>query len=590
LKLTGVITLRDNYSTVLRNIARQNNTFMRDVQRRSAAMQRQARIRFSAQMANPTGVYRAISAIQRRIAPLRRIAVNFIARNMNTLANLQTIGRTVFKPVVMLRDLATPVINKIRGAFNGLKNISMAIGGAVGVGIAGIGSAAYLLSKPLQIAGTMEQNKMAMSSLMKSGPAGDKIMEDLKKFSIQTPFEMPDLVKNTRFAMAMGFNRDDILSNDLNSGLMVDVGNAASGLGIGGDGIENIIRALGQMKAKTKVSAQEMNQLAENGIGAWKYVADAIGLTVAETMKLGEDGLLPAEKSIAAIRKGLQGDFGGMMAKQSKTLLGLWSTTKDFFNVSILYSFGEGIRKAILPNFEKFVKTIFMNEKAMNSLEGSLEKMGNKIGSFLKDKFEIAYKYFQDLSKKGLTLGGAISQMFSDALIALNNWVNSDNGQKLLGDIVASMVIFLDKITPVFIEVGVGIGKGILTGVGNGISEGIDAAIKNNKDGILNSGRRWVDKYLPGLTELMGMDQSMYNQAKPNSAGLSYAPMNNYTDKLHSGERVLTASQNKAGANGSGLVITIPKLADTINASSTGDVDNMLALLENRLISIAANM
>jgi tape measure domain-containing protein len=111
--------------------------------------------------------------------------------------------------------------------------------------------------------------------------------------------------------------------------MLTAVGDAVAGLGGGQEMIDGVTRALGQMKAKGKVSAEEMNQLAERGIPGWQMLADKMGLTTAEAMKLSEKGLIPADQAIQALTGGMEKKFGGMMDKQSKTMMGLFSTLKD---------------------------------------------------------------------------------------------------------------------------------------------------------------------------------------------------------------------------------------------------------------------
>jgi hypothetical protein len=72
-----------------------------------------------------------------------------------------------------------------------------------------------------------------------------------------------------------------------------------------------------------------MMQLAEAGIPAWQFLADAIGKSIPDAMKLAENGAISASVGINAVLTGMQKQFGGMMQVQSTTLGGLWSTLKD---------------------------------------------------------------------------------------------------------------------------------------------------------------------------------------------------------------------------------------------------------------------
>lgn len=175
----------------------------------------------------------------------------------------------------------------------------------------------------LDVAFSMEQSKVAFTTMLESGEEAERFLMDLRDFAESTPFEFTELQDASRRLLAFGFSAKEILP------MMRDIGDAVSGLGLGADGVNRVVTALGQMQAKSKVSAQEMMQLTEAGIPAWSYLADAIGVSTAEAMKMTEKGLLPADQAIQSILLGMRSDFGGMMAEQSKTAAGQLSNLRD---------------------------------------------------------------------------------------------------------------------------------------------------------------------------------------------------------------------------------------------------------------------
>ena len=103
------------------------------------------------------------------------------------------------------------------------------------------------------------------------------------------------------------------------------IGDAAAALGGGKETINGITLALAQMTAKGKVSAQEMNQLAERGVPAWEMLARQIGVSVPEAMDMAEKGAIKAAQAVPAILDGMNQKFGGSMDQMSRTLTGQWS-------------------------------------------------------------------------------------------------------------------------------------------------------------------------------------------------------------------------------------------------------------------------
>lgn len=173
-------------------------------------------------------------------------------------------------------------------------------------------------------AAAFEQTEIAFATLLGSGEAARDMLEDLVEFAAKTPFELEGITNATRLLLAMGFQAEDTIR------LLTITGDQAAALGEGAqERMQFIIRALGQIQAKGKVSAQEMNQLAEQGIGAWQMLADAIGVDVAQAMKMAESGALRAAPAIEAILRGMAANTQGAMENLSQSTGGLFSTLKD---------------------------------------------------------------------------------------------------------------------------------------------------------------------------------------------------------------------------------------------------------------------
>lgn len=154
--------------------------------------------------------------------------------------------------------------------------------GAMALAIGAVGVAAVKMSSDFAA------SKTAFTTLLGSTDKAEKMLNDLAVFAADTPFELPGLIKASQrlmafqFACGRGHNTEWIMSA---------VGNAVLLVGGGQEAIDgSLVRALGQIQAKGKLSAEEMNQLSERGINGWKYIADAMGVSVAEVMELSEKG------------------------------------------------------------------------------------------------------------------------------------------------------------------------------------------------------------------------------------------------------------------------------------------------------------
>jgi tape measure domain-containing protein len=218
-----------------------------------------------------------------------------------------------------MRRSATEGINALSSSYSAqaarMTQHAMAAG-VVSAGFLGIAGAA------VKAAAAMEQSKIALATLTGSKAAGGKLFEELKTFAKETPFEFKDLPPLASRAMAYGFKPDEIVKT------LTTVGDAASAVGIGTEGMNRIITSLGQMQARGKVTGEEMRELASAGIPAAKYLAAAFGVTTAEIGKMQEKGI-DAGRAIPALLEGMKASFGGAMLAQMDSATGKLSNFKD---------------------------------------------------------------------------------------------------------------------------------------------------------------------------------------------------------------------------------------------------------------------
>jgi len=253
------------------------------------------------------------------MANIGTLTVRLVATATQFEKTLQQATKTMTKTVVSMQKQA-----------DSMQKIGAAMTLGITTPLLGAGTAV------LKLAGDMEQTRMAFTNMLGSAQKSQEFLDQLADFAEKTPFEYTDLTQQARQLMAFGFAAEDVIP------LLTAVGDAVAAMGGGADMLDRVTRALSQMRAKQKVSAEEMLQLAEAGIPAYEYLAQAIGKSVPETMKLAQKGLIPANAAINAILSAMERDFGGMMAQQAQTMLGSWSNLRD-----VLGRFGRTLGEAI---------------------------------------------------------------------------------------------------------------------------------------------------------------------------------------------------------------------------------------------------
>lgn len=263
---------------------------------------------------------------------------------------------------------------------------------AVGAGVA---LAGMVVKSGLGLASMLEQSEIGFTTMLGSVEKAKEYLKDLYEFAAKTPFQMAGLVGSTQKLLAYGFAAEDVIP------MLTSIGDASSALGAGQAGIDRMTRALGQMRAKGKVSAEEMMQLAEIGVPAWQMLAEAIGVDIPTAMKMAEKGTIRAAETIPALLEGMNKRFGGLMEKQALTMQGLWSTFMDTWSMAaanvmrpLLPSIKEGIRAGtslleVFTTFGQILGTIGIVIRPIVSVLSSVAQGFAVLTKFLKENREI---------------------------------------------------------------------------------------------------------------------------------------------------------------------------------------------------------
>jgi tape measure domain-containing protein len=312
----------------------------------------------------------------------------------------------------------------------------------------------------------MEQTRIAFVGLLGSGKAADGMLRNLQALAAASPFEFPALAKDAQMLVGMGVAARDVVP------WMTAIGDAAAGVGSGSEGVEQVTRALGQMQAKSKVSGDEMMQLTEAGIPAWKILADSMHLSVAQVQNLSQQGKL-GQGAINALVVGMERMYGGQMANQAMTFNGLMSTLKDNITMAFmafagpLFSQAKGALSSLTtlagsPAFANFAKT--MGETVGNALATAvrwLTELYNRLA---------ANGTFQDFVQIAQNLGSILTGVVNGALLLLgvnlgnvgasgkgasDSTAGVANAIKQISDVIAGVTGFMSTLSGLFADSGV---------------------------------------------------------------------------------------------------------------------------------------
>lgn len=203
---------------------------------------------------------------------------------------------------------------------------------AVGIGKVGMAS--------VGMAGEMKANKVAFTQFIGSAEQAESMLANLSGFAENTPFELPGLMDASKKMLSFQFAAQDIIP------IMAAVGDSIAVVGGGQEAVNGVINALGQMQATGVASTETMNQLSAQGINGWGYLADSMGVSVAEAMARVQKGAVDSTTAINGVVLGMQTNFKGGMAAMSQEMPGLLDTIKS--NVgTVMLEIGTRITEAL---------------------------------------------------------------------------------------------------------------------------------------------------------------------------------------------------------------------------------------------------
>ncbi len=402
---------------------------------------------------------------------------------------------------------------------------------AAGVGamVAGALAAAGLgkvMSEAIERAVSDEQLQVSFDVLVGDSTKAKETIESLRRLGAETPFEFPELAEAGKKLIAFGEGADSVTETlrrigDVSSGIQAPIG--------------EIAEIYGKARVQGRLFAEDINQLTGRGIPIIQEFARQLGVTDAEVKQMASDGRISftnlEQAFISLTSEG--GKFGGMMARQSRTVGGLWSTLKD--NVGeVLLSFGQPINDALRPMLDAAIEKV-----------GLLKEAAARVGAAVSAGMKAVVAIFQEFT------GAEMGKLVLDSLtLAFKEAVNLLY-KSLVGSFFAAVQMLVEQVKSVILlfsilttaEFWKGLGNvllGLARSFGAAMLEFIAQAVENLKT-------------IPGVSALLGdadqffrdVAQEARSQAESNYATGSdaFAPV---IDRVQ--QRIAETFENVAGA------------------------------------------
>lgn len=263
---------------------------------------------------------------------------------------------------------------------------------ATGAAVAAAGIAAGAF-KAVKLAADMETLSVAFKTLIGDAGLATKTLDELKQLGAETPFEFPELADAGRSLIAFGISAGDVTET------LRKIGDVSAGVGAP---IGEIAEIFGKAKVAGTLFSEDINQLTGRGIPVIQEFAKQLGVSESEVKAMAAAGKITfpmLEKAFGDLTSD-GGKFHEMMAAQSKTTNGLFSTLKDTIGEA-LTEMGKPINDALRPLLGQAIEMV-------KALIPMAVEMGAKVGAMLE--------------KLGSMDLAALAQRAGDALKVAVNW------------------------------------------------------------------------------------------------------------------------------------------------------------------------
>ena len=244
--------------------------------------------------------------------------------------------------------------NRLKKTEKSTKGLKAGIGklkaGYLAVAAILTGVVAKGLTSVIKKAADFEQLNVSFTTFLGSADKAKKVLGDLEKFSIVTPFTIDQVNQAGKALLAFGIESDKLTDT------LKAVGDVSAATG---KDFNELAVIFGKAKTQGTLFAEDINQLTEAGIPIIGEFAKQLGVSESQVKKLGSEGKIRFENLEQAFRDmtGEGGQFFDLMEKQSKTFSGRISTLQG--NLSLLArAIGERLLPLLGPIVDKLNKFV----------------------------------------------------------------------------------------------------------------------------------------------------------------------------------------------------------------------------------------
>lgn len=272
--------------------------------------------------------------------------------------------------ILQLKDLTQKGIKGIKTGFGKIEEKARGLK----IIFAGMVTAMGLFGKSaVSAAADMEQWRISFTTMLGSADRAEVLLNKIKKFAKETPFELPQVVTGAKNLLAFGIEADKVIPT------LKSMGDVSSGLGVD---MERLILNFGQVKTQTKLTGVELKDFLRAGVPLLAELAKNLGISeaaVKDYVSAGKIGFDDVNRAFQTM-SGEGGKFANLMSEQMESTRGKFSNLQDTI-FQLKATVGEVLIDFINPAFEFWAEQLTRVKELVDSLTESEEEalMGREI-------------------------------------------------------------------------------------------------------------------------------------------------------------------------------------------------------------------
>ena len=257
-----------------------------------------------------------------------------------------------------LNEQLGKVQREMRGMTSNITNLGQKMTRNITLPLAALGAAA------VKSAADLETLETSFISLTGGAEQAKDMVQQLNKFTAETPFQLEAVGKAARQLIAAGTGIDEV-----NTQLQF-LGDIAA---TSGSSIDEIAAIFAKVQAKGKVELENLNQLAERGIPIFTALSEATGLLPSE-LGAGAVSVEQFNKTLKSFAE--EGGFAeGAMSRLSQTAAGQFSTALDNLKRA-----GAELGNVMLPTIKKVITNVTDLTKRFTEMDNGVKQVVVRLG------------------------------------------------------------------------------------------------------------------------------------------------------------------------------------------------------------------